>query len=1596
MNKTAKIVSSLLLILACLVFWLLQYDPPDVKTLSNPIPAAPSLGNTPGTLPAWTRPDPLSLPPAFQFASALNTPQPVTKSQSTTSSPPSDIESVALEQLRQLAPQYHLNPTTLSGARLGQMHDTGEGGIIAKFKQYVGDIEIFRNEMNLLFDREQNLVAVSGHLSPHVEAMEQGGVYAQRVQELQTQFQLSPQAALGKALQRMGGPDTPDGWHLDHSLNGYEYYRGEFPNASYLPRSPARLKKVFFSGDRGVIPAYYMELTAGDFDTNKKDTYSHVISAVDGEILFAKNLKSHASVAYRVYAQPDGDHAPMNSPLGNHGIPNLQGAPSTPAFVPNQPVTQNLITLQSGPLKNKDPWLPDQATTTSGNNVDAKATISISSFQSELKDSRVPISSANTFDYIHSSQLGPFDTHAQGFAAIVQMFYTTNYLHDWFYDVGFDEAAGNGQKNNFGRGGFGGDPLIASLQDDVSSQDNASITVPADGGSPEMEMSLWSGSSAIGVQVNQPSEMKIAKVGRANFGPKTFTLTGQLVRLVDGVAPVKDGCETPTNAAQLKGKIALIDRGFCFFADKVRIAQAAGALGVLIVDQKGEVNVITMIGDALDITIPALFLLQNDGATLDSLLAKGDVNVTLSRFQANDRVGSMDTSVVAHEWGHFINERLIGNGNGLGNNQGQSMGEGWADFHALLLEVRPEESPISGGKAYRGIYPVASYALSNAPEEQPYYYGTRRVPYSIDFAKNALTFKHIQNGVALPTTHPVKADSDGNSEVHNAGEIWATALWEVYAALLQETARLSFAEAQLRMKRYLVASYKMTPMDPTFTEARDALLAVAKAHDLVDYAVMKAAFARRGLGVGAVSPSRYSKSHTGIKESFTAEEPMSLVKATLVPKPGESCDQDSILDIGEKASLTVILRNDGSETSLPFTATLTSANDVQFSNGGMMSFPATAAGATVTSVIEVSLKSAKMGESLKVNVAFGRVVTNHTADTFTWPVHYDLVPAYKQDLLDKPTTDWVFENVNGTNAASWAMRSLGANGPWEYWGNDFDYQADIRMISPVLHVGTNGTFRFRFDHHYSFEEDKDGLYDGGVVEIRVDDGPWQDLGTAVAYTGTLLKDNPVLGSRRGFVGTSVGFPADVTETVDLGSIYNGHKVQIRFRIGSDQYVGGQGWVIRNIRFENITNLPFTAQVANVVSCGQTTEAPKSPAMQGIVKGIKSGEMIKMMAISPDNKVQKSLLLMGNGGNLSFRMGGLVPQGGYRLQVVSVNYWNGYWGGQLGSAATSVVSKALSNLLDLSGGDVAGITLRLEDRTEVAKPDRDADGWPDDQDNCPESANVDQLDTDANGRGDACEVSVVKHHFVPTRAELRQIPGQGVLVSWVHTASDGSKAWPGTGIQIHFDANQLQYVGMQPMVLENGIVPQVKLLNDVNDEDHDPLTGKMVRMVYGTSTVPVNSQFSLMFDLLSGVTVGKSTQLNLSLIEPIAGFFGVPVVMQADAFHLDQDSNGVVTPLSDGMVIMRHLSGIKGDALLDGLIDPSEGGRLDATAIHDRLENASTLLDVDCNGLTDGRDGLLILRYLFGFRGETLSNGYLDLKGCRAKTGLLEGYLNALK
>lgn len=94
-------------------------------------------------------------------------------------------------------------------------------------------------------------------------------------------------------------------------------------------------------------------------------------------------------------------------------------------------------------------------------------------------------------------------------------------------------------------------------------------------------------------------------------------------------------------------------------------------------------------------------------------------------------------------------------------------------------------------------------------------------------------------------------------------------LWEAYSQLLNDTNRYTFSQARERMLDYLVASLKFTPAKPTFLEARDALLAVARIRDADDYHAFWQAFAKRGAGVHAVAPKRNSITHAGVVEDFS-------------------------------------------------------------------------------------------------------------------------------------------------------------------------------------------------------------------------------------------------------------------------------------------------------------------------------------------------------------------------------------------------------------------------------------------------------------------------------------------------------------------------------------------------------------------------------------------------------------------------------------------------------------------------------------------------------------------------------------------------------
>ena len=102
----------------------------------------------------------------------------------------------------------------------------------------------------------------------------------------------------------------------------------------------------------------------------------------------------------------------------------------------------------------------------------------------------------------------------------------------------------------------------------------------------------------------------------------------------------------------------------------------------------------------------------------------------------------------------------------------------------------------------------------------------------------------------------------------------------------------------------------------------------------------------------------------------------------------------------------------------------------------------------------------------------------------------------------------------------------------------------------------------------------------------------------------------------------------------------------------------------------------------------------------------------------------------------------------------------------------------------------------------------------------------------------------------------------------------------------------------------------------------------------------------------------------------------------------------VTPQTDGAMILRYLSGLVGASITSG-IGTTDTLRTDAAQVNSYLETIRPLLDIDGNGQFSAlTDGLLIIRYMAGLRNEALLSGAVGVNATR-DAAAIQAYLATL-
>jgi Ca2+-binding RTX toxin-like protein len=114
--------------------------------------------------------------------------------------------------------------------------------------------------------------------------------------------------------------------------------------------------------------------------------------------------------------------------------------------------------------------------------------------------------------------------------------------------------------------------------------------------------------------------------------------------------------------------------------------------------------------------------------------------------------------------------------------------------------------------------------------------------------------------------------------------------------------------------------------------------------------------------------------------------------------------------------------------------------------------------------------------------------------------------------------------------------------------------------------------------------------------------------------------------------------------------------------------------------------------------------------------------------------------------------------------------------------------------------------------------------------------------------------------------------------------------------------------------------------------------------------------------------------------------------KSGCFSFDVDENLEAQPLTDGLLVIRHLFGFSGDSLTSGAVS-GEANRDDSDSIASYLTDADSQLDIDGDGESKPlTDGLLLIRYLFGFSGDSLISGAIGSGAERDTAEEVEAYI----
>jgi extracellular elastinolytic metalloproteinase len=364
-----------------------------------------------------------------------------------------DAKQLAQQFVRNNVTALGLKPEDLDGYVISDVvYSKVTGATHIYLQQQYRGIPVYNAQLHINVNRDGRIISVNNSFMPDI---------AQAVGSLVPRMQMP--AAVGAAAQFAGKALTVPPRALGPTAGPLQKMRVAHQGISLAPIDGKLMLLPVRRGEARLVWNFQIHTL------DKQHMWDYTVDAESGQVW--TRFDWSAGDQYRVYPQP------VESPTFTNPQPPSDG--------------RVLVLNPANSLASPFGWHDTNGaagaefTTTQGNNVTAYTDVDANN--SPDAGSAPSGGAALNFDFVLNLTQAP-STYRP--AAVANLFYWNNIIHDVQYQYGFDEAAGNFQVNNYGRGGAGNDAVRAEAQDG-SGTNNANFGTPADGSPPRMQMFIW-------------------------------------------------------------------------------------------------------------------------------------------------------------------------------------------------------------------------------------------------------------------------------------------------------------------------------------------------------------------------------------------------------------------------------------------------------------------------------------------------------------------------------------------------------------------------------------------------------------------------------------------------------------------------------------------------------------------------------------------------------------------------------------------------------------------------------------------------------------------------------------------------------------------------------------------------------------------------------------------------------------------------------------------------------------------------------------------------------------------------------------------------